>query len=249
MTDIVIASAARTAVGSFNGAFANTAAHELGAVAIRAALQRAKLEPHEVDEVILGQVLTAGEGQNPARQAAMKAGVPQEKTAWGLNQVCGSGLRAVALGMLHVASGDASIIVSGGQESMSLSPHAAHMRAGTKMGDVKFIDTMIKDGLWDAFHGYHMGTTAENVAQKWQITREEQDRFAVASQNKAEAAQNAGRFKEEIAPVTVASRKGDIVVDQDEYVRPWDDARRRVEAQARVFEGWYRNRRQCFWPK
>jgi len=220
MTDIVIASAARTAVGSFNGAFANTAAHELGAVAIRAALQRAKLEPHEVDEVILGQVLTAGEGQNPARQAAMKAGVPQEKTAWGLNQVYGSGLRAVALGMLHVASGDASIIVSGGQESMSLSPHAAHMRAGTKMGDVKFIDTMIKDGLWDAFHGYHMGTTAENVAQKWQITREEQDRFAVASQNKAEAAQNAGRFKEEIAPVTVASRKGDIVVDQDEYVRP-----------------------------
>jgi acetyl-CoA C-acetyltransferase len=220
MTDIVIASAARTAVGSFNGAFANTAAHELGAVAIRAALQRAKLEPHEVDEVILGQVLTAGEGQNPARQAAMKAGVPQEKTAWGLNQVCGSGLRAVALGMLHVASGDASIIVAGGQESMSLSPHAAHMRAGTKMGDVKFIDTMIKDGLWDAFHGYHMGTTAENVAQKWQITREEQDRFAVASQNKAEAAQNAGRFKEEIAPVTVASRKGDIVVDQDEYVRP-----------------------------
>ena len=220
MTDIVIASAARTAVGSSNGAFANTAAHELGAVAIRAALQRAKLEPHEVDEVILGQVLTAGEGQNPARQAAMKAGVPQEKTAWGLNQVCGSGLRAVALGMLHVASGDASIIVSGGQESMSLSPHAAHMRAGTKMGDVKFIDTMIKDGLWDAFHGYHMGTTAENVAQKWQITREEQDRFAVASQNKAEAAQNAGRFKEEIAPVTVASRKGDIVVDQDEYVRP-----------------------------
>jgi acetyl-CoA C-acetyltransferase len=220
MTDIVIASAARTAVGSFNGAFANTAAHELGAVAIRAALQRARLEPHEVDEVILGQVLTAGEGQNPARQAAMKAGVPQEKTAWGLNQVCGSGLRAVALGMLHVASGDASIIVSGGQESMSLSPHAAHMRAGTKMGDVKFIDTMIKDGLWDAFHGYHMGTTAENVAQKWQITREEQDRFAVASQNKAEAAQNAGRFKEEIAPVTVASRKGDIVVDQDEYVRP-----------------------------
>ncbi len=219
MSDIIIASAARTAVGSFNGAFANTPAHELGAVAIKAALQRAKLEPHEVDEVILGQVLTANEGQNPARQAAMKAGVPQEKTAWGLNQVCGSGLRAVALGMLHVASGDASIIVAGGQESMSLSPHAAHMRAGTKMGDVKFIDTMIKDGLWDAFHGYHMGTTAENVAQKWQITREEQDRFAVASQNKAEAAQKAGRFKDEIAPVTVASRKGDTVVDHDEYVR------------------------------
>jgi acetyl-CoA C-acetyltransferase len=219
MSDIIIASAVRTAVGSFNGAFANTPAHELGAVAIKAALQRAKLEPNEVDEVILGQVLTANEGQNPARQAAMKAGVPQEKTAWGLNQVCGSGLRAVALGMLHVASGDASIIVAGGQESMSLSPHAAHMRAGTKMGDVKFIDTMIKDGLWDAFHGYHMGTTAENVAQKWQITREEQDRFAVASQNRAEAAQKAGRFKEEIAPVTVPSRKGDTVVEHDEYVR------------------------------
>jgi acetyl-CoA C-acetyltransferase len=219
MSDIIIASAARTAVGSFNGAFASIPAHELGAVAIKAALQRAKLEPHEVDEVILGQVLTANEGQNPARQAAMKAGVPQEKTAWGLNQVCGSGLRAVALGMLHVSSGDAGIIVAGGQESMSLSPHAAHMRAGTKMGDVKFIDTMIKDGLWDAFHGYHMGTTAENVAQKWQITREEQDRFAVASQNKAEAARKAGRFKQEIAPVTVASRKGDIVVDHDEYVR------------------------------
>jgi acetyl-CoA C-acetyltransferase len=219
MSDIIIASAVRTAVGSFNGAFANTPAHELGAVAIKAALQRAKLEPNEVDEVILGQVLTANEGQNPARQAAMKAGVPQEKTAWGLNQVCGSGLRAVALGMLHVASGDASIIVAGGQESMSLSPHAAHMRAGTKMGDVKFIDTMIKDGLWDAFHGYHMGTTAENVAQKWQITREEQDRFAVASQNRAEAAQKAGRFKDEIAPVTVPSRKGDTVVEHDEYVR------------------------------
>src|ERR1700710_2234873 len=202
MTDIIIASAARTAV------------------AIKSALQSAKLEPHEVDEVILGQVLTAGQGQNPARQAAMKAGIPQEKTAWSLNQVCGSGLRAVALGMLHVASGDADVIVAGGQESMSLSPHAAHMRGGTKMGDVKFIDTMIKDGLWDAFHGYHMGTTAENVAQKWQITREEQDRFAVASQNKAEAAQKAGRFKEEIAPVMVASRKGDIVVDRDEYVRP-----------------------------
>src|SRR6476660_5764468 len=195
MTDIVIASAARTAVGSFNGAFANTAAHELGAVAIRAALRRAKLEPHEVDEVILGQVLTAGEGQNPARQAAMKAGIPQEKTAWGLNQVCGSGLRAVALGMLHVASGDASIIVAGGQESMSLSPHAAHLRAGTKMGDLNMVDTMIKDGLWDAFNGYHMGVTAENVAREFQITREQQDAFATASQNKAEAAQKAGRFK------------------------------------------------------
>jgi acetyl-CoA C-acetyltransferase len=219
MTDIVIASAARTPVGSFNGAFANTSADELGAVAIKSALQSAKLDPYEVDEVILGQVLTAAQGQNPARQAAMKAGIPQEKTAWGLNQVCGSGLRAVALGMLHVASGDADIIVAGGQESMSLAPHAAHMRAGIKMGDAKFIDTMIKDGLWDAFHGYHMGTTAENVAQKWQITREEQDRFAVASQNKAEAAQKGGRFKDEITPVRVPSRKGDIVVDQDEYIR------------------------------
>ncbi len=220
MTDIVIASAARTPVGSFNGAFANLPAHDLGAVAIKAALERAKLAGKEVDEVILGQVLTAGQGQNPARQAAMKAGIPEDKTAWSLNQVCGSGLRAVALGMLHVASGDADVIVAGGQESMSLSPHAAHMRGGTKMGDVKFIDTMIKDGLWDAFHGYHMGTTAENVAQKWQISREDQDRFAVASQNKAEAAQTSGRFKDEIAPVTVPSRKGDIVVDQDEFIRP-----------------------------
>ena len=220
MTDIVIASAARTPVGSFNGAFANMPAHDLGAVAIKAALERAKLGGEEVDEVILGQVLTAGQGQNPARQAAMKAGIPEDKTAWSLNQVCGSGLRAVALGMLHVASGDADVIVAGGQESMSLSPHAAHMRGGTKMGDVKFVDTMIKDGLWDAFHGYHMGTTAENVAQKWQISREDQDRFAVASQNKAEAAQTSGRFKDEIAPVTMQSRKGDIVVDQDEYIRP-----------------------------
>jgi acetyl-CoA C-acetyltransferase len=220
MTDIVIASAARTPVGSFNGAFTDTPAHDLGAVAIKAALQRSKVEPGEVDEIILGQVLTAGQGQNPARQAAMKAGVPQDKTAWSLNQVCGSGLRAVALGMLHVASGDANIIVAGGQESMSLSPHVAHMRAGTKMGDVKLVDSMIKDGLWDAFHGYHMGMTAENVAQKWQISREEQDKFAVASQNKAEAAQKSGRFKDEIVPVTVPSRKGDIVVDQDEYIRP-----------------------------
>jgi acetyl-CoA C-acetyltransferase len=220
MTDIVIASAARTPVGSFNGAFTDTPAHDLGAVAIKAALQRGKVEPGEVDEIILGQVLTAGQGQNPARQAAMKAGVPQDKTAWSLNQVCGSGLRAVALGMLHVASGDANIIVAGGQESMSLSPHVAHMRAGTKMGDVKLVDSMIKDGLWDAFHGYHMGMTAENVAEKWQISREEQDKFAVASQNKAEAAQKSGRFKDEIVPVTVPSRKGDIVVDQDEYIRP-----------------------------
>src|SRR3954447_5980688 len=174
---IVIVGAARTAVGSFNGAFANTPAHELGAVAIKAALQRAKLEPHEVDEVILGQVLTANEGQNPARQAAMKAGVPQEKTAWGLNQVCGSGLRAVALGMQQIANGDADIIVAGGQESMSQAPHAAYLRAGSKMGDVKFTDTMLKDGLIDAFHGYHMGNTAENVASKWQINREDMDKF------------------------------------------------------------------------
>jgi acetyl-CoA C-acetyltransferase len=219
MTDIVIASAARTPVGSFNGAFANTSAHDLGAVAIMAALARAKIAADEVNEVILGQVLGAGEGQNPARQAAMKAGVPQDKTAFGINQVCGSGLRAVALAMLHVGSGDADIVVAGGQESMSLSPHVAHMRAGTKMGELKLVDSMIKDGLWDAFHGYHMGTTAENVAQKWQISRQEQDAFAVASQNKAEAAQKSGRFKHEIAAVTVASRKGDVVVEQDEYIR------------------------------
>jgi acetyl-CoA C-acetyltransferase len=218
-TDIVIASAARTPVGSFNGAFANTPAHDLGAVAIKAALARAKVAAEDVDEVILGQVLAAGQGQNPARQAAMNAGVPRDKTAFGINQVCGSGLRAVALAMLHVGSGDADIILAGGQESMSLSPHVAHMRAGTKMGELKLVDSMIKDGLWDAFHGYHMGTTAENVAQKWQINREEQDIFAVASQNKAEAAQKTGRFKDEIAAVTVASRKGDIVVDQDEYIR------------------------------
>lgn len=217
--DIVIVGAARTAVGSFNGAFANMPAHELGAVAITAALQRAKVAPAEVDEVILGQILTAGEGQNPARQAAMKAGVPQEKTAWSLNQVCGSGLRAVALGMQQIANGDAKIMVAGGQESMSLAPHAAHLRSGTKMGDVKFTDTMLRDGLIDAFHGYHMGVTAENVAAKWQISREEQDRFALGSQNKAEAAQRAGLFADEITPVTIASRKGDIIVDSDEYIR------------------------------
>ena len=217
--DIVIVGAARTAVGAFNGGFANTPAHDLGAIAIKAALERAKVDAAEVDEVILGQVLTAAHGQNPARQAAIHAGIPNDKTAWGLNQVCGSGLRTVAIAMQQIANGDAGIIVAGGQESMSLSAHAAHMRSGTKMGDVKFIDTMIKDGLWDAFHGYHMGTTAENVAQKWQISREEQDRFAVASQNKAEAAQKAGRFKDEIAPVTIASRKGDVVIDADEYIR------------------------------
>mgnify|MGYP001561510120 CR=1 FL=1 len=218
-SDIVIVGAARTAVGAFSGAFANTPAHDLGAVAIKEALRRAKVEAAEVDEVVLGQVLAAGQGQNPARQAAMIAGIPQEKTAWGLNQLCGSGLRTVAIGLQQIANGDANIIVAGGMESMSLAPHASYMRAGTKMGDVKFVDTMIKDGLWDAFHGYHMGTTAENVATKYQISREEQDRFAVASQNKAEAAQKAGRFKDEIAPVTISTRKGDIVVDSDEYPR------------------------------
>jgi acetyl-CoA C-acetyltransferase len=217
--DIVIVGAARTAVGSFNGVFANTPAHELGAIAIKAALDRAKVDAAEVDEVILGQILTAAQGQNPARQAAMKAGVPQEKTAWGLNQLCGSGLRTVAIGMQQIANGDADIIVAGGQESMSQAPHAAYMRSGTKMGDFKLIDTMLKDGLMDAFNGYHMGNTAENVAQRWQLTREEQDKFAVASQNKAEAAQKAGKFKDEIVAVTIPGRKGDTVVDQDEYIR------------------------------
>ena len=217
--DIVIASAKRTAVGSFNGAFANTPAHELGAVAVKAAIEAAGVAPAEVDEVILGQILSAAQGQNPARQAAMKAGVPQEKTAFGVNQLCGSGLRAVALGLQQIANGDAQIIVAGGQESMSLAPHAAHLRAGVKMGEMKFIDTMLKDGLIDAFHGYHMGTTAENIAAKWQISREDQDHFAVASQNKAEAAQKAGRFKDEIVPVTVPSRKGDVIVADDEYIR------------------------------
>jgi acetyl-CoA C-acetyltransferase len=220
MTDeIVIVSAVRTAVGSFNGAFAATPAHELGAAAIIAALTRAKADAAEVDEVILGQVLTANQGQNPARQAAIKAGVPQDKTAFGLNQVCGSGLRAVALGMQQIANGDAKIVVAGGQESMSLSQHGAHLRAGTKMGDLKFVDTMIRDGLTDVFNGYHMGQTAENVAAKWQLSRDEQDKFALASQNKAEAAQKAGRFKEEIVPFTISGKKGDIVVESDEYIR------------------------------
>src|SRR5919106_5990076 len=219
MSNIVIVSAARTPVGSFNGAFGNTPAHDLGATAIKAALERAKVDGSEVDEVILGQILTAAQGQNPARQAAMAAGVPQEKTAWGLNQLCGSGLRTVAIGMQQIANGDADIIVAGGQESISMAPHAAHMRAGTKMGDFKLVDTMIKDGLWDAFNGYHMGTTAENVARQWQITREEQDRFAVASHNKAEAARKAGKFKEETVPITVKTRKGDIVVSDDEHIR------------------------------
>jgi acetyl-CoA C-acetyltransferase len=219
MTKVVIASAARTAVGSFNGSFANTPAHQLGAAAIGAVLERAGVEAGEVSETILGQVLTAGQGQNPARQAHILAGLPQESAAWGINQVCGSGLRAVALGAQHILLGDAGIVVAGGQESMSLAPHAAHLRAGQKMGDMKFTDTMIKDGLWDAFNDYHMGTTAENVAQQWQISREMQDEFAVASQNKAEAAQKAGKFDDEVVPFTVKTRKGDIVVDKDEYIR------------------------------
>jgi acetyl-CoA C-acetyltransferase len=219
LSDIVIVSATRTPVGSFNGSFANTTAHDLGAVAIKSAIERAKVDAAEIDEVILGQILAAGYGQNPARQAAMKAGVPQEKTAFAINQVCGSGLRAVALGAQQIASGDAAIIVAGGQESMSLAQHAAHLRGGVKMGELKLIDTMLKDGLIDAFQGYHMGITAENVAAKWQISREDQDRFAVGSQNKAEAAQKSGRFKDEIVAVTLPSKKGDIVVDQDEFIR------------------------------
>ncbi len=219
MTNIVIASAARTAVGSFSGAFADTPAHDLGASVISALLERSGVAAEDVSETILGQVLTAGQGQNPARQAHIKAGLPIEAAAWGINQVCGSGLRAVALAAQHIQLGDAGIVVAGGQESMSLSPHAAHLRAGKKMGDMSFTDTMIKDGLWDAFNDYHMGVTAENVAGKWQISREMQDEFAVASQNKAEAAQKAGRFDDEVIPFTVKTRKGDIVVDKDEYIR------------------------------
>ncbi len=216
---IVIASAARTPVGSFNGSFAALPAHELGAIVIKEVLSRAGVDAADVDEVILGQVLTAGQGQNPARQAAVAAGVPVEASAWGLNQVCGSGLRTIAIGLQQIANGDAKIIVAGGQESMSLSAHAQHLRAGAKMGDVKLVDTMIKDGLWDAFNGYHMGNTAENVARQFQITREAQDEFAVASQNKAEAAQKAGKFKDEIVAVTIKGKKGDTVVDADEYIR------------------------------
>ncbi|HWV53732.1 acetyl-CoA C-acetyltransferase [Pseudorhodoplanes sp.] len=215
--DIVIVGAARTPVGAFNGAFANLPAHELGKVAIAAALERAGIEGKQVSEVIMGQILTAGQGQNPARQASIAAGIPVESPAWGVNQLCGSGLRAVALGYQAILNGDSDIVVAGGQESMSMAPHCAHLRSGVKMGDFQMVDTMIKDGLWDAFNGYHMGTTAENVAKQWQITRQQQDEFAVGSQNKAEAAMKAGKFKEEIAPVTVKSRKGDIVVDTDEY--------------------------------
>jgi len=219
MTDIVIVAAARTPVGSFNGAFGAVPAHVLGTAAIQAAISRAGIEAGDVDEVILGQVLTAAQGQNPARQAARAAGIPDGSTAFGINQVCGSGLRAVALAAQQIRTGESSIVVAGGQESMSLSPHAQHLRGGTKMGDLQFIDTMIKDGLWDAFNGYHMGTTAENVAKVYQITREQQDAFALASQQKASAAQKAGKFKDEIAPVTLKGRKGDVVVDQDEYIR------------------------------
>jgi acetyl-CoA C-acetyltransferase len=219
MTDVVIASAARTAVGSFTGSFANIPAHELGTAVLEAVVSRAGIDKSEVSETIMGQVLTAGQGQNPARQAHVNAGLPIEAAAWGINQVCGSGLRAVALAAQHVKLGDASIVCAGGQENMSLSPHVANLRAGHKMGDVKYIDSMIKDGLWDAFNGYHMGQTAENVAEQWQISRDTQDAFALSSQNKAEAAQTAGKFTDEIVPFTVKSRKGDILVENDEYIR------------------------------
>ncbi|MEQ8602989.1 MAG: acetyl-CoA C-acetyltransferase [Marivibrio sp.] len=217
MTDIVIAGAARTPVGAFNGALSSVPAHYLGSVAIKEALSRAKVAPEDVDEVVLGQILTAAEGQNPARQAAVEAGIPVEKTAYQMNQLCGSGLRSVALGLQAIKAGDADIIVAGGQESMSQAPHAAHLRNGQKMGDLKFVDTMIKDGLWCAFNGYHMGNTAENVARQWQLTREQQDEFAALSQQKAEAAQKAGRFKDEIVPVTIKGRKGETVVEDDEH--------------------------------
>src|SRR6202140_3795989 len=217
--DIVIVSAARTAVGAFNGALASLPAHDLGKIAIKAALERAGVEGAKVSEVIMGQILTAGQGQNPARQASIAAGIPVESPAWGVNQICGSGLRAVALGYQAILNGDSEIVVAGGQESMSQAPHCAHLRNGVKMGNLEMVDTMIKDGLWDAFNGYHMGNTAENVAQKYQITRQQQDEFAVAPHNKAEAAQKSGKFKDEIAPVTIKTRKGDVVVDADEYPR------------------------------
>jgi acetyl-CoA C-acetyltransferase len=216
---VVIVSAARTPVGSFNGALAPLAGSALGTVALKAAMERAGIAPDDVEEVILGQVLTAGQGQNPARQASINAGIPVSSPAWGVNQICGSGLRAVALGMQQIATGSAKVVAVGGQESMSRSTHCTHLRDGVKMGDWQMIDTMIRDGLWDAFNGYHMGTTAENVARQWQITREEQDAFAVASQNKAERAQADGRFKNEIAPVTISTRKGDVVVADDEYIK------------------------------
>src|SRR3979411_2731716 len=217
--DVVIVSAARTPVGSFNGAFATMPAHDLGAIAIRAALERGGIEPGRVSEVIMGQILTAAQGQNPARQASIAAGIPVESPAWGVNQLCGSGLRTVALGYQALLNGDSEIVVAGGQESMSMAPHAQYLRNGVKMGPVEFVDTMIKDGLWDAFNGYHMGNTAENVARQYQITRTQQDEFAVGSQNKAEAAQKAGRVKDEMVPGAIKTRKGDIVVDTDEFPR------------------------------
>ena len=244
-TDIVIASAARTPVGSFNGAFSAVPAHDLGKVAIKGALERAKVKPEEVDEVIMGQILSAGQGQNPARQAAVNSGIPVEKTALGINQLCGSGLRAVAFGWQAIRNGDASIMVVGGQESMSQAPHAAHLRDGTKMGELKMVDTMLKDGLWDAFHGYHMGNTAENVATKYQITRAEQDAFAASSQNKAEAAQKSGRFKDEIVPVTVKTRKGDVVVDTDEFPRHGTTVETLAKLRPAFSQGWLGDGRQC----
>jgi acetyl-CoA C-acetyltransferase len=231
MEEIVIVAAARTPVGSFNGALGSVPAHDLGTVAVRAAMERAGVEPGEVDEVILGQILTAAQGQNPARQAAINAGIPDSKTAFGINQLCGSGLRAVALAAQQVMTGESRIVVAGGQESMTQAPHAAYLRSGVKMGELGLIDTMLKDGLWDAFHGYHMGNTAENVARAYQITRDQQDEFAVASQTKASAAQKSGRFKDEIAPVTVKGRKGDTVVSDDEYIR--HDASRETMAKLR----------------
>lgn len=219
MNEVVIAGAGRTPVGSFNGSFASVPADELGAQVMEAVLEKANVDKADVSETILGQVLTAGQGQNPARQAHIKAGLPIESAAWGINQVCGSGLRAVAIGTQHIKLGDAEIVLAGGQENMSLSPHVAYLRSGKKMGNLEFVDSMIKDGLWDAFNGYHMGTTAENVAQKWQISRDVQDNFALASQNKAEKAQKDGRFDNEVIPVVVKTRKGEVVVDKDEYIR------------------------------
>lgn len=219
MTEVVIVGAARTPVGSFNGALSSLPAHELGKVAISAALERAGVKGEEVSEVIMGQILAAGEGQNPARQASIAAGVPVESPAWGVNQLCGSGLRSVALGFQAIMNGDSNIVVAGGQESMSQAPHVVHLRNGTKMGATELVDSMLKDGLWDAFNGYHMGNTAENVAEQWQITRDQQDAFAVASQNKAEAAQKAGKFKDEITPVVIKTRKGETVVEDDEFIR------------------------------
>ncbi|MEO1264553.1 MAG: acetyl-CoA C-acetyltransferase, partial [Pseudomonadota bacterium] len=218
-TTVVIASAARTPVGSFNGALSSVPAHDLGSIAIAEAMKRAGIDGGDVHEVIMGQILTAGQGQNPARQASINADIPVDAPAWNMNQLCGSGLRAVALGAQQIQLGDSGVVIAGGQESMSQAPHCQHLRSGQKMGDLSFIDTMIKDGLWDAFNGYHMGTTAENVARQWQITRDEQDAFAVASQNKAEAAQKAGKFDDEVTPVTIKTRKGETVVDKDEYIR------------------------------